>query len=533
MFISFQFILFLSVLLILYYCIPKKFQWILLLAANFLFYVSAGHFYWVFLLFTSLTVYFAGIKMEQYDEKYEQCCEEWKAKESRQSFQEKKKKYKKKISNQRKRVMLFCLLVNLGILAVLKYTNFVIENINPIIKMTGNRPFSYADFILPMGISFYTFQAVGYLLDVYWNKCRAQKNPFKCILFLSFFPQLIQGPISRYQDLSKTLYQEHEFQWKQVRFGLERILYGYFKKLVIADKLSGVVAILMSDPEYYTGGYVFLGMLFYAAQLYADFTGGIDITIGIAESLGIHLQENFIRPFFSKNIAEYWRRWHISMGTWFRDYAFYPCSISRALKSVTSFAKKHFGVPAARRIAVYISTMLVWFLTGIWHGAAWHFVVWGLVNGVILLVSQELEPCYQKFREHFPSLAVSTGYRAFQVIRTFLLMCCIRMFDTYGSVKVSIVQFVHMFTKLGEVKITKSELLDLGLSVEEYLVVFLAVCVLFAVSMVGRNGSVREKISRLPYAVRFGMYLALFFATIVFGSYGIGFEAQQFIYNQF
>ncbi len=535
MFVSYEFIIFLVALLVAYYLVPKKLQWILLLAANFLFYCSAGGYAWILILVTSVTVYLAGILMGRLDGHLENYNQKIKSGEIPKPSREEKKEYKKKINNKKKLCMLVCLLFNLGILAVLKYTNFVIENINVARNAMGNGEgtIAYVDLILPLGISFYTFQAVGYLLDVYWGKCEPQKNLPRFVLFVSFFPQLIQGPISRYSDLSKTLYQEHSFDWKQVRFGLERVLWGYFKKLVVADRISVVVANLMGDPDYYTGAYVLIGMLFYAAQLYADFTGGIDITIGIAQALGIHVEENFIRPFFSKNIAEYWRRWHITMGTWFRDYVFYPCSISGPVKNITLFCKKHFGMGMARRIAVYISTMITWFATGIWHGADWHFIVWGLTNGVIILISEELTPLYTKFHERFPKLVESTVYRGFQIIRTFLLLCCIRLFDTYGSVRVSVRQFIHMFTKFDLQKVTGEEMLALGLSASEYIVFLVGVLLMFLVSMAGRGKSVRVQIAQLPYVVRFGIFVLLFFVVLLFGTYGIGFDAQQFIYNQF
>lgn len=533
MFISYSFILFIALLLVVYYIVPKRLQWIILLIANFVFYCSAGSLYWVFILLTSFTVYIAGIIMGRLDDRLSDYNAKIRSGEIQKPSREEKKLYKKKVNGRKKAVMLLCLFINLGILAVLKYTNFTIDNINALFHMTGRKTLSYVDFIIPMGISFYTFQAVGYLIDVYWNKCTPQKNFFKFTLFVSFFPQLIQGPISRYGDLSQTLYKEHVFDWKNIRFGLERVLWGYFKKLVIADRLSGAIAMLMGDPDYYTGAYVFIGMLFYAAQLYADFTGGIDITIGIAQTLGIHVEENFIRPFFSKNIAEYWRRWHITMGTWFRDYIFYPCSLSRPLKALTTFAKKHFGMGAARRVSIYISTMLVWLATGIWHGAEWHFVAWGLTNGVIILISEELKPLYEKFHKKFPKLVASYGYRMFQVIRTFLLMCCIRIFDTYGSARMSLRQFIHMFTRFDISKVTKSELLDLGLTGQEYIVIFTGVAAMTLVSLLGRKRSVREQIAEKPYILRFSIFLILFLAVILFGSYGVGFDAKQFIYNQF
>lgn len=533
MFVSYSFIAFILVLFVLYYLVPKKFQWLLLLVANFLFYFSAGKFFPIFILVTSLTVWATGLLMQTSEAKLEEYDARIKSGEVPKPSREEKKAYKTKINRQKKRYMLICLFLNLGILAVTKYTNFIIENINPLLEKAGKDGFHLINIIVPLGISFYTFQAVSYLLDLYWNKIEVQRNFFKFTLFVSFFPQLIQGPISRYGDLSKSLYEPHDLDFKQIRFGLERILWGYFKKLVIADRLSVAVGALMDDPSYYTGGFVFVGMLFYAAQLYADFTGGIDITIGIAQVFGIHLEENFIRPFFSKNIIEYWRRWHITMGTWFRDYVFYPCSISTTMKNLTKWTKKHFGLAWAKRVAIYISTFLCWFATGIWHGADWHFIVWGIANGIIIMITGELEPLYEKFHKRFPKLDHSWFYRAFQVIRTFLLLCCLRMFDTYASVTLACKQFIHMFTEFRIGQVTMQELVDLGLTRADYLVAFIGIILMFIVSMIGRKGSVREKISEQPYVVRYGIFVILFFATLLLGSYGVGFDAQQFIYNQF
>lgn len=533
MFVSYGFIAFLCILFVLYYVLPKKYQWILLLIANFLFYFSAGKLYPLFLLVTSLTIYGTGMMLERMDDQWESYTADIRSGKIQRPSREEKKAYKAEMNRRKKRWMLLCLLFNLGILAVLKYTNFIIDNINTVWGSSQRASLPYLRLVVPLGISFYTFQAVSYLLDVYWNKVKPQHNFFKFTLYVSFFPQLIQGPISRYGDMAPSLYAEHDWDWRQVRFGLERILWGYFKKLVIADRIGVAVGMLMSDPDYYTGVFVFVGMLFYAVQLYADFTGGIDITIGIAQVFGVHLEENFIRPFFSKNIIEYWRRWHISMGTWFRDYVFYPCSISKPMKSITTWTKKHFGMGGARRIAIYIATFLTWFATGIWHGADWHFIVWGIANGIIIMITGELEPLYAKFHKRFPKLVKTWGYRAFQVIRTFLLLCCLRLFDTYASVRMAIRQFIHMFTRFWQHPVTMQELLDLGLTRGDYLVLLAGVFLMFLVSMYGRDGSVREKISRKPYLVRYAVFVLLFFAVLLLGSYGIGFDTQQFIYNQF
>lgn len=532
MFVSYGFIFFICILFAVYYIVPKKLQWVLLLMANFVFYFSAGKYYPLFILASSLTVFLAGVIIGKKDERLEEYAKEVK-KSGNPPSREERRAYKNRINKSKKIWMLICLLFNLGILCFVKYTGFIIQNINNVLKLTGEAGISYSGMIVPLGISFYTFQSIGYLMDVYWGKVKPQKNFFKFTLFVSFFPQLIQGPISRYGDMSQTLYAPHKFDFKRVRFGIERILWGYFKKLVIADRVAEAVSAIMGEPDYYTGAWVFFGMIFYAIQLYADFTGGIDITIGIAQTLGVDLKENFIRPFFSKNIAEYWRRWHISMGTWFRDYVFYPVSISSPQKKLTMWIKEHMGMGAAKRVAVYFSTILTWLATGIWHGAGWHFIVWGLTNGIIILISQEFSPLYEKFHKKFPGLVSSAFYRGFQVIRTFLLLCVIRLFDNYCSVRLAIKQFIHMFTRFDLSRVSREMFLDLGLDRWDYAISAAGVIIMFTVSMAGRNGSVREKISQKPYVLRYIIFVSLFFAVVLLGKYGIGYDARQFIYNQF
>ncbi len=533
MFITYEFIAFLILVFVLYYSLPKKVQWIFLLIANFAFYAYADVRYPVFLVITASSVYVTALVMERYQGRLEEYKTQIRSGQIPKPTREEKKAFKKKISDKKKRTMLFCLLFNLGILAVVKYTNFAISNINFFVEKSGGSPFSFQNMIVPMGISFYTFQAVGYLLDVYWEKCGIQKNYFRFLLFVSFFPQLIQGPISRYSDLEKTLYTPHRADWKQISFGLQRMLWGYFKKLVLADRVSVAVIALAEDQKYYTGAFVFVMMMFYSLQLYADFTGGIDITIGIAQVLGIRVEENFIRPFFSKNIAEYWRRWHITMGTWFRDYVFYPCSISRPVKNMTTFCKKHFGMIVARRVAVYFSSIVVWFATGVWHGAEWRFIIWGLLNGLILLASGELEPLYERFHKRLPKFTETTVYRGFQVIRTFLLMSCLRLFDVYGSVRRTFRQFIRMFTRFWKHPVTGQELLDLGLTKPDYVILLVGVLLLFFVSLLGRREDIRERLWKRPYVIRFTAFTLLFLAVILLGQYGHGFDAQQFIYNRY
>ncbi len=277
---SYEFLGFLAVLLVLYYLVPRGFQWKLLLAASYLFYFVAGPLFPLYILVTTATTYLVSCRIEGIGRRQSVYLKENKGSLSK----EEKKAYKQKNKTAQWRWMLACLLFNLGILAVVKYGNFAISNINGLVQALGGRgEFGLLGIIVPMGISFYTFQSMGYLIDVYRGVVPAERNFFRLALFVSFFPQLIQGPISRFGDLSQTLFSEHPFEGKTLCLGLQRVLWGYFKKLVVADRVvTGITTITRGGISEYEGAYVFVGMMFYALQLYADFTGGIDITIGVA-----------------------------------------------------------------------------------------------------------------------------------------------------------------------------------------------------------------------------------------------------------
>lgn len=530
LFTSSEFLLFLAVCLVFYYLIPKRMRWMLLLIASYAFYFVAGTFYPVFIFTTACVTYAAARLIEAGRIRQHRYIKEHAA---QFATREAKRAYRRRGEKKRKRILLAGMLAVLLLLGVFKYADFVVENINGVFYALGSRrELAYPDLILPMGISFYVFQSIGYLLDVYWEKTAAQKNLPKYMLFISFFPQLVQGPISRYGDLSQTLYEEHPFHKKEVSFGMQRVLWGYFKKLAVADAILPAVETLVSD-DYYNGAWVLVVIFFYSVELYADFTGGIDITIGVAQMFGIRLQENFIRPYFSKSITEYWRRWHISMGTWFRDYVFYPLSIAPWMNRLTEWCKKHLGKGAAKRAPVYLATMATWLATGVWHGASWNFITWGLLNGVIILISGELKPLYEAFHRQFPRLRGTWGFRAFQVVRTFLLMGALRLFDCYANVGVTVRMFFGMFADFHPSALTAEEFAYLGLNPAQYAALAAGVIVMFAVSMAGRAGSVREKLAGKPYIVRFGAFTALLFAVLLFGAYGVGYDAAQFIYNRF
>lgn len=528
LFTSGEFILFLAAVIVLYYAVPKKWQWKLLLLANAAFYFVAGVQGFIYMGATIISVYLLSLKIDNINSYEKEQIKENKGVWSR----EEKKIFKEKLKKKRVRWLVLGIFINFGILAVLKYTNFVFNNVNNIF-FNGEEKLQLVDFFVPLGISFYTFQIMGYLIDLYYGKYKAERNIFKLALFTSFFPQLIQGPISRFGELSATLFSEHPLIWSNIRMGLERVLWGYFKKLVVADRMLVGVKAIIGDTIKYDGAYALVGMIFYAIQLYADFTGGIDITIGIGQMLGIKVTENFERPFFSKNIAEYWRRWHISMGTWFKDYIFYPVSISGWMMKLTKKSKKLFGDNFGKKIPVYIASLITWFVTGLWHGASWNFIVWGLGNCVVILISEEFKPLYEKFHQKFPKLKPTTAYKIFEILRTFFIMSTLRMLDCYRDVAVTIKMFFSIFTDFSISDLTGGELLKLGLTGYDYLVILLGVLLMFLVSMLQRRESVRRRISNRGFVFECVVFALLFIVIIVFGAYGIGYDASQFIYNQF
>lgn len=529
LFTSYRFILFLIVLFVVYYLIPKKFQWLLLLFASYLFYSYAGIKYLIYILATTISTYLISRRLDKIQITQSLYLKEKKEELSR----EERKAYKASMKARQRRWLVLCLVFNFGILAVLKYGDFTITNINGLLKLFGTgKQLSLIGFALPLGISFYTFQTMGYLIDVYREKYPYEKNIFKLALFISFFPQLIQGPINRFDDLKETLFSEHVYELKNVSFGLQRILWGFFKKLVIADRLLAGVNTIIKNPEEFQGIYVIVGMFFYAITLYADFTGGIDIAIGAAEVLGIRIKENFERPFFSKSIAEYWRRWHISLGTWFKEYMFYPISVSKSMLNLTKACKIHLGEWIGKRISIYIASIIVWFTTGIWHGAAWNFIVWGLLNCLVILVSQECMPLYDKFHAKF-HMKHTFWYRLFEVTRTFWLMSFLRTFDCYRNVSVTFKMYGTIFTKWNIQSLFQGGLMKLGLTVADYMVLIIGVTLLLMVSLAGRSGSVREKLARRPVLLRYATYFVVFLAVLILGAYGVGYDSSQFIYSQF
>ena len=312
---SLSFYLLVLALLVLYYLVPKRFQWVVLLIGSYAFYAFVCLRYMGFIVITTLTTYFGARGMDAMTARMEQTVAAHKQDWEREA----RKAYKKRCKSRRKALMIGILVFNFGILAVLKYYNFFAESMEALFASVGlTVSLGHIGLLLPLGISFYTFQSMGYVLDVYREKVPAERNVGKLALFVSFFPQIIQGPIGVYDQLAHQLYDEHKYNFDNIRYGAELILWGFFKKLVIADRAVGMIHTVAGAYTDYAGTYVLLAALVYALQLYADFSGGIDISRGVAQMFGITMGENFRRPYFSRTLTEYWHRWHISLGDWLR-----------------------------------------------------------------------------------------------------------------------------------------------------------------------------------------------------------------------
>jgi D-alanyl-lipoteichoic acid acyltransferase DltB (MBOAT superfamily) len=521
-FTSSAFVLFLTVVLIGYRIAPARFRPVWLLLANGFFCVLSGPAGLLCVAATCLTSWYAGVRIDRLSKRQAARL----ADENLSPSEAKALRLKTK--SGKRRWLIAGILVNVGILAVTKYSGFLAQNLNAVSRFFGlSFTASGFDLALSLGISFYTFKALSYMTDLYrGKKTRTAGSLAQVALFVSFFPELVQGPISRYSDLSPGLFAgripSRDAFWE----GLRRILFGFFKKLVVADRLLPAVVVLTGSPEVFKGAYVLLAMYFYAIVLYADFTGGIDITIGAAKLLGVDVTENFNRPFYSKSIAEYWRRWHITMGAWFKDYLFYPLSASGVMLKLIKPAGRIFGKRAGVRVPVYIVTTILWFTTGLWHGASLNFIAWGLTNGAVIIVSQELSPLYKRFHARF-AFSETAAYGAFQIARTFCLMSFIRTFDIYAGVGTTLGACASVFTDFGWKDFAARGVSALGLSVSDYAVVACGVCAMIAASLWTR----RAAPAGMP--ARVSLCFLLFLVTTVFGCYGVGYDAKQFIYNRF
>ena len=525
---SVSFLLFVFALLLVYYLLPKKTQWVTLLAASIVFYLLCSPKGIVFVLLTATTIYFATRWMDQIAARQKVYL-----KENKQSLsKEERTALKTKTRSKRKAILICTLLINVAVLCVFKYANFALEQVNRLLSLFGRSDsIAAVSWIAPLGISFYTFQATGYLIDVYWENCPAEKNYFKTLLFVSFFPQITQGPISDFTQLTGELFKEHRFTYTNYSRGFQRMLWGFMKKMVVANVLAPCVKDVFANYAVYSGVTVFLGALCYSVQIYADFSGYMDIMCGLCEMLDIRLRENFERPYFSKSIAEYWRRWHISLGEWFRKYLYYPIAVAKWNRSLGSAAQKKLGKHFGRTLPATIALIVVWFTTGLWHGASWSYIAWGGLNGLFIILSLWMEPLWDKSKSALRIDESQWLWRAFQTIRTFLLVTLIKVLPEVGTLSDGLGLIKRIFTARG-IPRSLSALLPFITVKSSFAVMLLCVGLIFISSLLQRKKPIRDYFAKVPTALRIVLLALIAMLIILFGIPATK-SSEGFMYAQF
>ncbi|HCA04979.1 MAG TPA: MBOAT family protein [Ruminococcaceae bacterium] len=534
-----NFLVFVLISMIVYFAFPvKKYKWTVLLAASIGFYIIAGYKLAFYILFTSLSTYLIALWIERVSENSKKLLKEKKSEWDR----EQKKKYKNQIKTRKRLIMALCLVLNFGILAFLKYFNFFAGSVNDLMGGFGiNLSIPTLNLLLPLGISFYTFQSMGYIIDVYREKTEAQKNPFKLLLFVSFFPQIIQGPISIYDQLAHQLFEPHEFNFTRVKHGMELILWGFFKKLVIADRAYILIGAVEKDYANFGGTTLTFTILLYAIQLYADFSGGIDISRGVAQIFGIDLMDNFKRPYFSKSINEYWRRWHISLGGWMKNYVFYPIAMSNLFINIskkmkgTRFGKTAAGAHISKVLPTSVASLIVFLLVGIWHGADMKYVAFGIWNGVIIMLSIIMQPLFDGAVNKLRIKRTNPVFVGFQIFRTLLVILVGYVFDVAPSFDQGM-RTINLFFTGQNLAQGYAEISKLGLIAHDYVVLAVASIVLLVVSIIQerhQDTDIRTMLDKKSFTFRFLFLYVAVMAVVIFGIYGSGYNAADFVYMQF
>ena len=504
-FFSWVFPVFLAVAAAVYYLIPGKHQWLVLLAASLVFYLWRSPLCGLYLLFTGAVTYGAGRLLGRLNDL---------PREQRSAAK-----------GRKKLVLTLDLVLLFGLLFFVKYW----KDTASLLGISGG-----LDLLLPMGISFYIFQSVGYAVDCYRGKYPPEKNPLKLLLFVSFFPQMVQGPISRFDQLGPQLTTPHSWDADSVKYGIQRMLWGYLKKLVIADRAGVIVAAVLGHPESYGGAVTAFGVLFYCIQLYCDFSGGIDITIGAAQLFGITVAENFRRPIFARSLAEYWRRWHITLGTWMRDYVFYPLSMSKPFARLGKAARKHIPGRAGKVVATALATFVVYLIIGIWHGADVKYIVFGLWNGLLMTLSVLLAGPFLTAREKLHADEKKGWFPVFQTLRTMLIVFAGRYLTASAGLSAALSGLWKTVRHPCLYQVADGTLMNLGLTAGDFIVVGVGVAVLLVLEWRQEQGvELRRALERKSVFVQF---LCLFVPLMLLLFLGILRNSAvdaAFIYQQF
>ncbi len=533
-FTSFRFFFFLALVVAIYYIVPKKFQWAVLLTASYAFYLYSGVDTVFYMVGTTLFTYLSALFMQSMRNKNQQKIDAL----GDELTVEKKREMKKAVAKKIHTVQVLTVLINLGTLATLKYLDLFIGAANDmftIFRWDASIPF--VNLMVPLGLSYYTFNSIGYLIDIGRGKYAAEKHLGKFALFVSFFPSVVQGPLNRFGDVGVQLKESHKLDYDNLKNGALLILWGLFKKLVIADRVSAIAATVFSDGfTDYNGSQIFFGVLAYSFQIYGDFSGGTDITRGAAQMFGINLPMNFERPFFSISLADFWRRWHMSLGAWMREYVFYPVMLCRPVSNLSKKMRKKHGTYAGKLVPSVAAPMVVFFLIGIWHGITSQYIVNGLYNAFLISGSVALIPVYKKLIEKLHINTETFSYRLFQILRTTTLLFISRIIVKAPSLEDALLMIKALFTSVDLDFITgaNGEIYTYGVSQKEMTVLIVSIAVLLVVGILQENGiKIRESLSKQNIIFRWGLILLLIAFILIFGVYGPGYNASSFIYGNF
>lgn len=491
MFNSMQYLFFFPIVVLLYFIIPKKIRYIWLLAVSFYFYMCWNAKYAILLFISIFITWSAGLCIRIVKTEFG-------------------------LGKVAKGILFFSIAGNLSILFGFKYLSFIIENTNFLLEKLKLQPFVLEfNWILPVGISFYIFQAIGYVIDVYREKVPVEKNFLRYALFISFFPQLVAGPIERTENMMAQLRNGSCFDIRRIRKGMVLILWGLYLKLVLADNLGTVVTAVYENYENYAGIHIVLATMMFAIQIYCDFCGYSNIAIGSAEILGYRLMENFKSPYLACSISDFWKRWHVSLTSWFTDYVYIPLGGNRK-----------------GTVRTNINTMIVFGLSGAWHGASWTYIIWGVLNGVLMVTDKFTVELRKKLRNSM-QISIGGGYKLLTRIITFILINFTWLFfrartinDAIGMLKVICTGFGwrHLLT----------ESIYFQMQSHVTVVLLLSILLLFMVDILKDKGiDMRKHILEQGFFVRYLLYIILIGVIIVFGKYGDAYAQTQFIYFQF
>ena len=494
---SFEFLVFFPIVVLIFYLLPAKARRVWLLIASYYFYMRWNAMYALLIAGSTLVTYFSGILLS---------------------------KCKKEEIKKRKWIVAGSFIINLGILIFFKYFNFILGTIGAIAEAFGGNAFNPLDIILPVGISFYTFQALGYTVDVYRGDIKAEKNIIKYALFVSFFPQLVAGPIERSSNLLKeldkiaTLKASKLFSYDNMVSGLSLMAWGMFMKMVIADRMAIFVDGIFSNLQ--SLGFVegLLGAVGFAIQIYCDFSAYSNIARGAARVMSVELMENFNTPFFSQSIADLWRRWHISLTSWFRDYLYIPMGGSRCSKP-----------------RKYLNIMITFLASGLWHGANWTFVIWGGINGLYQIIGDLIKPVREKIRKVLKVNEEVFSYAFGQSVVTFLLFSISMIFFKSGSIGQAFTYIKYMFTRWNWWSIFNESLFGYGLDRVEVNILLAGIIALIIVDILRykQGYDFGDILLSQNLWFRWLVLIVLVVACAVYGEYGMNFDSAQFIYFQF